>query len=164
VFPALDAANRTPVGYGSVTLTPDTHRVDSFFPAVATSPDGSIYLGAYVANVVSPWQSCAIYDPNGSINCLQTGPYVNNAKLNYALTNLGTGITKIATALPINTRYNFRGGFIGDYTDIAAASDGSVHASWTDTNGQQAIDWWYGVDFNGLPANQQDVVTYSDKF
>ena len=164
ILPALDAANRTPIGYGGVALTPDVHRVDSVFPSVATAPDGSVYLGAYVADVVSPWQTCATYDPNGSIHCLQTGPYVNNAKLDYAITNLSTGNTVIATALPINTRYNFRGGFVGDYTEMAAGGDGRVHASWTDTNGVQTIDWWYGTNFGGLPANQQDVVTFSGKF
>lgn len=166
VFADLDAMNRTPIGYGGVSgpLVPSTHRVDSFFPAVAASPGGSVYLGAYVANVVSPWQSCETYDPNGSIRCVTTGPYINNAKLNYALTNLATRSTKIATQLPINTRYNFRGGFIGDYTDIAAGSDGRVHASWTDTNGQQTIYWFYGTNFDGLLANQQDAVTFTDKF
>ena len=167
ILPLLDAANRTPAGYGGLpagTLTPNVHRVDSFFPAAAAAPDGSVYLGAYVANVVSPWQTCLTYDPNGSIHCLATGPYINNAKLNYAITNLSTNVTKIASSLPINTRYNFRGGFIGDYTDIAADSLGRVHASWTDTNGQQTIYWWYGTNFNGLRANQQDAVTYADKF
>jgi hypothetical protein len=164
IFPALDAANRTPIGYTGLSLTPNVHRVDSFFPAVAASPTGAVYMGAYVADVVSPWQSCKTYDPNGSIHCLETGDYINNAKLDYAVTNLTTGVTKIATGKPINTRYNFRGGFIGDYTDIAAGSDGRVHASWTDSNGQQTIHWWYGVDFGGLPANQQDVVTWSDGF
>ena len=165
IFPALDAADRTPIGYGPpVTLTPNVHRVDSFFPAVAASPSGAVYMGAYVADVVSPWQSCAAYDPAGSIHCLQTGAYVNNAKLDYVVTNLSTGVTKVATGKPINTRYNFQGSFIGDYTDIAADSDGRVHASWTDTNAQQTIYWWYGTNFNGLAANQQDVVTWSDAF
>ncbi|HMC17485.1 MAG TPA: hypothetical protein VKI18_17750, partial [Albitalea sp.] len=114
--------------------------------------------------VVSPWQSCTRYDPNGSIHCLVTGDYINNAKLNYVVTNLTSGVTKVATGKPINTRYNFSGGFIGDYTDIAAGSDGRVHASWADTNGQQTIHWWYGTDFGSLAANQQDAVTWSDGF
>ena len=165
VFPALDASNRTPVGYPAGTLTTaNVHRVDSFFPAATASANGKVYLGAYVANVVSPWQSCKTYDPNGSIKCLVTGDYINNAKLNYALRSLRTDTTKIASSLPINTRYNFRGGFIGDYTDIAADSNGRVHASWTDTNGQQTIYWWYGTNFDGVLANQQDAVTFDDDF
>jgi hypothetical protein len=164
ILPTLDAANRTPIGYAGLTLTPNVHRVDSFFPAVAASPSGAVYMGAYVADVVSPWKSCVAYDPAGSIHCLVEGDYINNAKLNYVVTNLSTGISKVATGKPINTRYNFQGSFIGDYTDIAADSDGRVHASWTDTSAQQTIYWWYGTNFNGLPANQQDVVTYTDIF
>ena len=165
IFPALDAGNRTPIGYAGLTLVPNVHRVDGVFPALSASPvTNDVYIGAYVANVVSPWQTCTTYDPAGSVHCLVTGPYINNAKLNYALRNLTTNTTKIATSLPINTRYMFRGGFIGDYTDIAADSLGRIHASWTDTNGQQTITWFYGTNFGGLLANQQDAVTYTDQF
>lgn len=165
ILPALDAANRTPVGYdSSVSISPDVHRVDTLWPSVAVTSSGHVYLSAYAADVVSPWQSCAHFDPNGSIHCLTPGPVVNNAKLDYVVTDLSTGVTKTMTTQAINTRYQFRGGFIGDYTDIATGSDGVVHALWTDTNNTQNVYWFYGTNFNGLPANQQDVVTASGSF
>ncbi|HLZ20818.1 MAG TPA: sialidase family protein [Ktedonobacterales bacterium] len=165
ILPALDAQNRTPVGYdSSVSITPDVHRVDSLWPGVAVASSGQVYLSAYAADVVSPWQSCAKFDPKGSIHCLTPGPVVNNAKLDYVVTDLTPGVTKTMTTQSINTRYMFRGGFIGDYTDITAGSDGVVHALWTDTNNTQNVYWFYGTNFNGLPANQQDAVTASGNF
>lgn len=91
-------------------------------------------------------------------------PGVNTAKLDYVVTDLSTGVTKTMTTQAVNTRYQFRGGFIGDYMDIAAGSDGAVHALWTDTNNTQKVYWFYGTNFTGLPANQQDIVTTSDNF
>jgi hypothetical protein len=171
IFPALDAQNRTPVGPYPVTqpdggtLTPSVHRTDSLWPGVAVSPSGRVYMSAYVADVVSPWQSCAVYDPNGSINCLTPGNYVNNAKLNYYVTNIGSGQVAKVSAKAINTRYQFRGGFIGDYTGLAVGSDNVFHAFWTDTNVQQSATWWYGYHFNPpVLSNQQDVVTASGSF
>lgn len=137
---------------------------ESIFPSVAVGPDNRAYVGAYVGDVVAPWQRCTQYDPNGSINCLKPGPYVNNTKLDYVVTDVTTGGTKTMTAEPINTRYNFSGGFIGDYTQIAVGSDNTMHALWTDTNNTAPINWWYGTDFNGLLANQQDVVTATGTF
>jgi len=69
------------------------------------------------------------------------------------------GRTQVATTAPINTRYQFRGAFIGDYTDLAVGSDDVAHPMWTDTNNTQNVYWLTGTNFNGLPANQQDVVT-----
>ena len=155
-------ATRLPVGYGgSVRKTlsaPAAVPADSVFPAVSVSSTGNVYFSTYLADVVSPWQTCAKYDPNGSVNCLAPGPYINNSKLNYIVSKLG-GATKVATTAPINTRYQFRGGFIGDYTDLAVGSDDVAHPLWTDTNNTQNVYWFYGTNFNGLPANQQDVVT-----
>ncbi len=153
-------ANRVSDGYSSSTglSAPASAPADSVFPAVSISSTGSVYFGTYLANFVSPWQSCAKYDPKGSINCLAPGPYVNNSKLNYVVSKLG-GATQVATTAPINTRYQFRGGFIGDYTDLAVGSDNVAHPMWTDTNTTQNVYWFYGTNFNGLPANQQDVVT-----
>ena len=48
---------------------------------------------------------------------------VNNTKLDYVVTDLTTHTTNTVTTLPINTRYMFHGGFIGDYTDMAVGSD-----------------------------------------
>ncbi len=153
-------ATRVPVGYSdsSGIPTPAPAPADSVYPAVSVSSNGNVYFSSYLANVVSPWQSCAKFDPNGSINCLVTGPYINNSKLNYIVSKLG-GATQVATNAPVNTRYQFRGGFIGDYTDLAVGSDNVAHPMWTDSNNTQNVYWFYGTNFNGLPANQQDVVT-----
>lgn len=153
-------AIRLPVGYSDSNniSAPAPAPADSVYPAVSVSSNGNAYFSSYLADVVSPWQSCAKFDPNGSINCLVPGPYINNSKLNYIVSKLGGG-TQVATSAPINTRYQFRGGFIGDYTDLAVGSDNVAHPMWTDTNNTQNVNWFYGTNFNGLPANQQDVVT-----
>ena len=169
IFPALDAQNRAPIGYpvSGSSLTLDTHRVDTFWPGVAVSPSGRVYMSAYAADVVSPWQTCAKpASPTavGRINCLQLGPYVNNARLDYAVNDLSTGVSKLVTTQPINSRYQFGGGFIGDYTDVAVGSDNTFHAFWTDTNNQQTVVWWYGFQFVPTSVHQQDVVTAAGSF
>jgi hypothetical protein len=168
MFPDLDAATRTQVGYPVDGLeTGDTHRVDTFWPAVAVSPTGRVYLSAYAADVVSPWQKCAqTAKPTavGRINCLALGDWVNNARLDYAVRDLTTGVSNIVTTHPINTRSQFGGGFIGDYTDIAVGSDNVFHALWTDTNNQQIVTWWYGFLFVPTLINQEDAVVASDSF
>lgn len=153
-------ATRLPVGYSdnSGISAPAPAPADSVYPAVSVGSNGAAYFSSYLADVVSPWQSCAKYDPHGSINCLVPGPNINNSKLNYIVSRLGGG-TQVATTASINTRYQFRGGFIGDYTDLAVGSDNVAHPMWTDTNNTQNVNWFYGTNFNGLPANQQDVVT-----
>ena len=172
-FPAIDASNRTPVGYpvtqpdGSTLNAPTARRVDTLFPAVATSPSGRVYLSAYVADVVSPWQSCAqVGSPSLSgTNCSALGPYINNARLDYVVSDLSTGMTNTVTAHPINTRYQFRGAFFGDYTDIAAGSDDNFHAFWTDSNNLQTVDWFGGFEWApGTIIHQQDVVTKTGNF
>jgi len=168
IFPALDAANRTRIGYPAPGLAAgNVRRVDTFWPAVAISPSGRIYMSAYAADVVSPWQLCASpAKPTavGRINCLTLGIYVNNARLDYAVADLSTGVSHIVTTHPINTRHQFGGGFIGDYTDIAVGSDNKYHALWTDTNNKQTVTWWYGFQFVPTLINQQDVVTNSGSF
>jgi len=168
IFPALDAANRSPDGYTGIALTPSTHRVDTFWPAVAISPSGRVYMSAYAADVVSPWQTCSkagtLPPPVGRINCLSLDGYINNARLDYAVANIGTGESRIVTKHPINTRSQFGGGFIGDYTDIAVGSDNVYHALWTDTNNKQTVVWWYGFQFVPTVINQEDVVTNAGSF
>jgi hypothetical protein len=173
IFPALDSSIRTAVGYpvtqpdGSTLNAPSPRRVDTFFPSVAISPSGRVYLSAYAADVVSPWQTCAQpASPTavGRIDCLQLGPYVNNARLDYAVADLSTGVSNLVTTHPINSRYQFGGGFIGDYTDIAVGSDNSFHALWTDTNNVQTVVWWYGFQFVPTSVHQQDVVTGAGNF
>jgi hypothetical protein len=168
IFPALDASNRTPIGYPAPGLaTGSTHRVDTFWPAVAISPSGRVYMSAYAADVVSPWQTCAtpaLPSAVGRINCLTLGAYIDNARLDYAVADLTTGVSQIVTTQPINSRHQFGGGFIGDYTDIAVGSDNVFHAFWTDTNNQQTVTWWYGFQFVPTVINQQDVVTQAGNF
>jgi hypothetical protein len=175
IFAAMDAKTRTAIGYpqtqpdGSTLNAPTARRRDTLFPAVAISPSGLVYMSAYAADVVSPWQRCAApASPTavGRINCLTLGPYINNARLDYVVTDLTTGATNTVTTHPVNTRYGFGGGFFGDYTDIAAGSDDNFHAFWTDSNNQQRVDWWYGFEFDATQTltHQQDVVTAAGSF
>jgi hypothetical protein len=173
IFPALDASNRTAIGYpvtnpdGSTLDAPAPRRVDTFWPGVAVSPSGRVYMSAYAADVVSPWQTCANAPPRpeGNINCLALGNYIHNARLDYAVADLSTGISYVVSTHPINTRYRgFGGGFIGDYTHIAVGSDNRFHALWTDTNNVQTVVWWFGLEFVPTLVQQQDVVTASGNF
>jgi hypothetical protein len=171
-FAALDASNRTAIGYpatnpdGSILNAPAARRVDTLFPAVAASPSGNVYLSAYAADVVSPWQTCASAPapPVGRIECDVLGNYIHNARLDYVVTDLTTGVTNTVTAQPINTRYGFGGGFFGDYTDIAAGSDNAFHALWTDSNNVQNVVWFYGYEFVPTGIHQEDIATASGKF
>jgi hypothetical protein len=172
ILSALNAANQTAIGYpvtnpdSTVLNAPTPRRVDSLWPGVAVSPSGRVYMSAYAADVVSPWQTCANTPPapEGRINCLALGNYINNARLDYAVADLSTNVTNVVTTHPINTRYHFGGGFIGDYTDLAVGSDNTFHALWTDTNNVQTVVWWYGLEFAPTQVHQQDVVTASGNF
>src|SRR5207249_9323696 len=65
---------------------PASRRVDSFWPGVAASPSGKVYMSAYAADVVSPWQTCTTPDTPtavGRINCITLGSYIHNARLDY---------------------------------------------------------------------------------
>jgi len=170
ILATLDASNRVPIGYpvtqpnGDTLNAPASRRVDSFWPGVAASPSGKVYMSAYAADVVSPWQTCTTPDTPtavGRINCITLGSYIHNARLDYVVANAITGATKTVTPNPVNTRYHFGGGFIGDYTDLAVGSDDAFHAVWTDTNGQQTVTWWYGFEFVPTTVHQQDIVAAS---
>ena len=169
VLPALDASNRVPIGYpvtqpdGSTLNAPAARRVDTQWPGVAISPSGRVYMSAYGADVVSPWQTCASGPPppEGRINCTTLGNYINNARLDYYVTNIGSGTAQKVSTHPINTRNGFGGGFIGDYTSLAVGSDNVFHAFWTDTNNKQTVVWFYGLQFVPTVLNQEDVVTAS---
>jgi hypothetical protein len=171
-FSALDASNRTDSGYpvtqpdGSTLNAPAPHRVDTLFPALSSSPSGRVYIAAYAADVVSPWQTCASGPPPpvGRITCDMLGNYINNARLDYVVGDLTTSTSAIVTTQPINTQYGFGGGFFGDYTDIAAGSDDVFHALWTDSNNVQSVTWFYGRQFVPTPIHQQDIATASGKF
>src|SRR5947208_3509160 len=172
-FPALDASSRTAIGYpqaqpsGGTLNAPAAQRVDGFFPTVGAAPNGNVYVSSYAADVVSPWQRCAQpANPTavGRINCLALDNYINNARLDYVVTDLTTGSTQTVTTHPINTRYQFGGGFIGDYTGIAVGSDNAFHVVWTDTNNVQTVVWWYGFQFVPTSVHQQDIVTATGSF
>ncbi len=158
---AVDGTLRQHVGYTSTSgVSPDGAMTDTFWPAVATTPLGKVYMSAYAADVESPWTPCKTWVTSAA--CSAFDAPVNNARLDYWVTDLTTSVTTKVTTQPINTQYQFRGFFIGDYTDIAAGSDGMFHALWTDTNNKQTITWWYGDEFvPGITTNQQDVVTAS---
>ena len=174
IVPRLDASNRIiegpyPVSQpgGGMLTAPGPRRVDTFWPGVAISPSGRVYMSAYAADVVSPWQTCktpAMPTSRGRINCLELGPYANNARLDYYVTNVRNGIERKVTTHPINTRYHFGGGFIGDYTCLAVGSNNVFHAVWTDTNNVQTVTWWYGDEFVPTAVHQQDIVTGSGRF
>jgi hypothetical protein len=172
VDPALDASNRTQIGYpqlqpdGTTLNAPAAHRVDQIFTSVAISSSGRVYMSAYAADVVSPWQTCASGPPPpvGRIDCTTLGNYINNARLDYDVVDLTTGLRSIVTTHPINSRYGFGGGFFGDYTDIAVGSDNTFHALWTDSNNVQTVTWFYGFEFTPTPIHQQDIATASGAF
>ena len=172
-FAALDASSRTAIGYpqaqpgGGTLNAPSAQRVDSFFPAVNIAPNGNVYISSYAADVVSPWQTCAQpASPTavGRINCLTLDNYVNNARLDYVVTDLTTSTTQTVTTHPINSRYHFGGGFIGDYTDLTVDSNNNFHAVWCDTNNVQTVVWWYGFQFVPTTVHQQDIVTATGSF
>ena len=171
-FPTLDAATRTAIGYpvtqpdGTQLSAPAPRRVDTLFPAVSISPSGRVYMSAYAADVVSPWQLCAAGPPApvGRITCDTLDSYIHNARLDYVVRDLTTDATSIVSTHPINTRNGFGGGFFGDYTDIAAGSDGRFHALWTDSNNKQSVVWFYGAQFVPTQINQEDIATATGIF
>ena len=174
IFPALDASNRTPVGYPAtnpdntiLNAPSNTGHVETFFPSVATAPNGRVYMSAYAADTLSPWQTCkrpATPTAVGRINCLELGNYIHNARLEYAVADLTTNVSQIVSTHPINSRHGFGGGFIGDYTSIAVGSDNVFHAVWTDTNNKQTVTWWFGFEFVPTTVNMQDIATAKGSF
>jgi hypothetical protein len=171
--PVFAAGSRTTQGYP--VTNPDTTTlnapspigpIEDVFPAVAVSANGHVYLGAYRGDYVSPWQRCASGPPPpvGRITCDTLGNYVNNTRLDYFVRDVTTDTTNTVSTHPINTRYQFGGGFFGDYTDMSAGSNGNFHALWTDSNNVQNVVWWYGFQFVPTPIHQQDVVTGSGNF
>src|SRR5207244_13089170 len=81
--------------------------LDTSFPAVAIGPNGNVYVSSYAADVVSPGQRCAQpASPTavGRINCLALDNYINNARLDYVVTDLTTSTTQTVTTHPLNSR------------------------------------------------------------
>lgn len=172
-LPSYGTATQTPIGYpvtqpnGDKLDAPSTPRIDDeIFPAIAVSPAGNVFVSTYVADVISPWQTCAAGPPppEGRISCTTLGDYIHNARLDYVVRDVTTDVTKTATTQPINTRYGFGGGFFGDYTDLSVGSDGTFHALWTDSNNVQSVTWFYGFEFTPTPIHQEDVVTGSGNY
>jgi hypothetical protein len=170
VQPVFAAGNRVAVGYPvkqpdktKLQAPSPTGPVEQIFPAVGIGPNGNVYLAAYSSNTVSPWQTCktpASPSSVGRINCLELGPYIHNGRLDYVVRNLATTTQTVSTH-PINTRSQFGGGFIGDYTDLAVGSNNVFHALWTDTNNKQTVTWFYGFEFTPTVINQEDIATAS---
>jgi hypothetical protein len=171
IFPTLDASNRTAIGYpqpqpgGGTLEAPPARRVDTFWPGVAISQSGRVYMSSYAADVVSPWQTCASVPPfpEGLVNCYALGDYIHNARLDYFVRNIANSDEHMVSTHPINPQYGVPG-FIGDYTDIAVGSDNLFHAFWTDTNNVQNMVWVVGLEFVPTPIHTQDVVTASGSF
>lgn len=169
VFPA---STRMAIGYpvaqpdGTTLSAPAARPADTLFPGIAISSSGRVYVSAYTADVVSPWQTCASAPPPpvGRIACDTLGNYIDNARLDYVVADLSTGVTHLATTQHINTRYGFGGGFFGDYTDIAVGTDNTFHAFWTDSNNLQTVVWFYGAQFTPTSIHQEDVATGSGSF
>jgi BNR repeat-like domain len=186
--PVFAGGSRTADGYPVTQPTPDpdpngchadngcdgstfnapspTGPIEDVFPAASVAANGDVYLGAYRGDFVSPWQTCFAGPPppEGRINCTFLGPYIHNTRLDYFVQDVTTNTTNPVSTHPINTRYQFGGGFFGDYTDIASGSDNVFHAFWTDSNNVQNVVWWYGLQFVPTPIHQQDVVTGSGNF
>lgn len=157
------ASDRLPEGYPADGLAAPSPAgaVEDVFPAVAVGPDGVPVFTAYRGDVVSPWQTCASAPPppEGRINCLALNGYIHNTRLDYYVAK--GAVTQVVTTHPINTRNGFGGGFIGDYTDVAVGSDNRIHATWTDTNNRQTVEWFYGLQFTPTPINQEDAAMWS---
>jgi len=151
---------------GGTLHAPAASPVEDIYPAVAVAPNGKVYVSAYRGDVVSPWQTCANAPapPEGRINCLQLGDYIDNTRLDYVVRDASTSVTRTVSPHPINTRNGFGGGFFGDYTDLDVGSDNTFHAFWTDSNNRQTVVWFYGLAFDPTVINQEDVVTASGNF
>lgn len=170
--PVFASAAQVPDGYpvtqpnGDTFDAPSTLPVEQIFPAAAVAPNGRVYLSAYSADIVSPWQTCAAGPPPpvGRITCDTLGNYIHNARLDYRVRDLTTNVTQSVNTHPINTRNGFGGGFFGDYTDIAVGSDNVFHALWTDSNDLQRVVWFYGFEFVPTAIHQEDIVTVSGSF
>jgi hypothetical protein len=171
--PVFAPATQSAIGYpvtqpnGDTFNAPATAKpVEQIFPAAAVGPNGRVYLSAYSADAVSPWQTCAAGPPppRGRITCDTLGNYIHNARLNYKVTDLTTSVTADVNTHLINTRLGFGGGFFGDYTDLAVGSDNVFHALWTDSNDRQTVVWFYGFEFVPTQINQEDIVTATGSF
>ena len=147
-------------------MRPPALPVEQVFPAAAVAPNGRVYLAAYSADAVSPWQTCAAGPPPppGRITCDTLGDYIHNARLDYKVRDLTTNVTQNVNSHLINTRHGFGGGFFGDYTDIAVGSDNVFHALWTDSNNVQSVVWFFGFEFTPTPINQEEIVTATGNF
>jgi hypothetical protein len=171
--PVFTPGTQVPDGYpvsqpsGGTLQAPDlAPPVEQIFPAVAVAPNGRVYLSAYAADVISPWQTCASgpVPPVGRITCDTLGDYIHNARLDYRVRDLTTNVTNNVSTHPINTRNGFGGGFFGDYTDITVGPDNVFHSLYTDSNDVQTVVWFYGFEFVPTLIHQEDIVTVSGNF
>lgn len=170
--PVFTQAPRTAAGYPATNpdlttlAAPADKPIEDIFPSAATSTNGKVYLGAYRGLTVSPWQTCADAPTGalGRITCPTLGTYIDNTRLDYVVRSLTTDVTNTVTTHPINTRYGFGGTFFGDYTEMAAAPDGTFRALYTDSNDVQSVTWFYGLEFTPTLIHQQDIATASGNY
>ncbi len=166
--PGTQVADGYPVTQpnGDTLDAPAARPVEQIFPAAAVAPNGRVYLSAYAADVISPWQTCAAGPPPpvGRITCDTLGNYIHNARLDYRVRDLTTNVTQTVSTHPINTRNGFGGGFFGDYTDITVGPDNVFRALYTDGNDLQTAVWFYGFQFVPTSIHQEDIVTVSGSF
>ena len=151
---------------GSTFNAPAAAPIEEVFPSIAIGANGQVYLGAYRGATVSPWQTCAAAPapPEGRITCTTLGKYIHNTRLDYVVADLSTHITMTVTTQHINSRYGFGGGFFGDYTDMAVGSNSVFHALYTDTNNEQSVTWFYGLEFTPTLIHQQDIATATGSY
>ena len=144
---------------------PAARRVDTLWPGVAVSPSGRVYMSAYGADVVRPGRPA----PQGRRRRWDGSPatlgdYIDNARLDYYVTNVGSGSVQKVSTHPINTRNGFGGGFIGDYTEPGRRLRRCLPRLLDRHNNKQTVVWFYGIEFIPTFINQEDVVTASGSF
>jgi hypothetical protein len=151
---------------GSVLNAPAPAPIEDIFPAIAISPTGNVYIGAYRGTVVSPWQTCAQQSFPGSEQtplgafCNVLGNYTANTRIEYVVRNLAT-VTQTVSTFPINIKYqpnSTTNSFIGDYTHMAVGSDGIGHAVFMDSNSLKNYHWVDGVEVDpSVQAHNQEI-------
>jgi hypothetical protein len=108
-----------------VNNDPVNDQKDHFFAAPAATPDGEVYVGWY-DNRKDPASANVEYFVAKSRDGGRTFP-------------LQTAVSDV----PFNPCNGFPGcGYFGDYTQLAAGADGSVHAAWSDTRDGVSMQIW----------------------
>jgi len=108
-----------------VNNDPISDQKDHFFAAPATTPAGDVYVGWYDNR----------RDPSGANVEYFVGKSYDQGR-NFL-------IQKAVSDVPFNPCNGLPGcGYFGDYTQLAAGSDGVVHAAWSDTRDGVSMQIW----------------------